>query len=91
MAVGEQEVDFGAGTWEAIATVTGQASILVTSKVEGFIMAKASADHSADEHRVEDIGVVCGNIVAGTGFTIYARARGKRPLMGRWLVQWVWV
>jgi hypothetical protein len=32
-----------------------------------------SADHLADEHRVETLSVFAGNIVPGVGFTIYAQ------------------
>lgn len=73
--VGSTTVDFGAfpGKSDASATITGQAGILVGSKVDAWIVATATADHTADEHWVETIQVTAGNIVAGTGFTIYAR------------------
>lgn len=73
-ATGTTVVDFGAfpGKSDTTATVTGQASILSGSFVEAWITPTATADHSADEHWVEPIKVVAGNVVAGTGFTIYA-------------------
>jgi hypothetical protein len=42
------------------------------SLVEAWIFPAATADHSADEHLVETIRVVAGNVVAASGFTIYA-------------------
>lgn len=91
MPVGEIEINFGTGgSWEAQANVTGQAAIVPSSKVEAWIQAKASADHSADEHRVDTIDAEAGAIVNGVGFTVWAKSTGRRPLFGRWLVQWVW-
>lgn len=79
---GTTVVDFGAfpGSSDTTATVTGQASIASGSFVEAWITPTATADHTADEHWVEQIKVVAGNIVAGTGFTIYAR--NDNPLTG---------
>jgi hypothetical protein len=51
--------------------VTGQAAILAGSLAEAWIFPAATADHSADEHLVETLKVFAGNVVAGTGFTIY--------------------
>lgn len=67
-------VDFGAfpGVSDASVAVTGQASIVAGSTVNAWIKLEATADHSADEHLIETISVKAGNIVPGTGFTIYA-------------------
>ena len=72
--VGKTTVNFGAfpGTTDASVAVTGQASILAGSVVQAWLLPQATADHSADEHLFEPIKVFAGNIVAGTGFTIYA-------------------
>lgn len=72
---GVTTIDFGAfpGSPDASVTITGQAGILAGSKVKAWIIATATADHSADEHWLESISVMAGNIVAATGFTIYAR------------------
>jgi hypothetical protein len=73
-AQGTTTVDFGAfpGKSDTSVAVTGQAAIVSGSLVEAWIRLVATADHSADEHMVEPIRVLAGNIVAGTGFTIYA-------------------
>lgn len=70
---GTATLDFGAfpGGSDASVEVTGQASISSTSLVEAWIFPAATADHSADEHLLETLKVMAGNIVAGTGFTIY--------------------
>jgi hypothetical protein len=72
-ATGTATLDFGAfpGASDASVAVTGQAAIVAGSLVEAWLRPAASADHSADEHLIETIKVVAGNIVAATGFTIY--------------------
>lgn len=83
-------VDFGAGgATDASATITGQTGILATSSVVAQVLAMASADHSADEHWAETLSIVAGNIIAGTGFTIYAKC-GQSPCFGKFNVAWRW-
>lgn len=73
-AQGSTTVDFGAfpGKSDATAVVTGQAGITGGSLVEAWLTPVATADHTADEHILETIRVMAGNISAGVGFTIYA-------------------
>lgn len=92
-AQGTTTLDFGAfpGASDASVAVTGQASILSGSLVEAWLLPAATADHSADEHRVETLDVVAGLIVAGTGFTIYGMNDGAGTrIYGTWNVAWVW-
>jgi hypothetical protein len=72
-AIGTTTIDFGAfpGASDASVAVTGQAGIVAGSLVEAWLRPAATADHSADEHLVESLRLVAGNIVAGTGFTVY--------------------
>lgn len=72
---GTTTIDFGAfpGGSDAKVTVTGQTAITAGSVLQAWLVAQPTADHTADEHRVETISVTCGNIVAGTGFDIYAQ------------------
>lgn len=72
-AAGSATVDFGAypGTDMATVAVTGQVDIVGGSIVQAFIRPVATADHSADEHMVWPFRVFAGNVIAGTGFTIY--------------------
>lgn len=88
---GTASLDFGSfpGGSDASVAVTGQTGILAGSLVDAWLLPAATADHSADEHRVEELSVVAGNISAGTGFTIYGQTTGQR-LYGVWNVAWVW-
>jgi hypothetical protein len=93
-------VDFGAfpGNTDTTLVITGQSGILVTSIVNAWIQSTATTDHSADEHVVDPPNVKAGNIVAGTGFTVYAvdanklsDPKGKAPrVYGKWTVGWMW-
>ena len=71
---GTTTVDFGAfpGASDTSVAVTGQAAIVAGSVVSARIRPVATADHSADEHMAETIEIHAGNIVAATGFTVYA-------------------
>lgn len=90
--VGTATLNFGAiGSTGNSATlaVTGQTTILATSKVEAWLRLEATADHTLDDLIVDPIRVSAGNIVAGTGFTIY----GEMPhgtAYGDYYVDWVW-
>lgn len=70
---GTATLDFGAfpGKSDTSVAVTGQTGIVAGSLVEAWLFPATTSDHSADEHIVETIRVVAGNIVGGTGFTIY--------------------
>ena len=76
---GTTTIYFGAfpGKTDATVTVTGQAGILSGSLVEAWVVPNATADHSADEHWVDPPDVKAGNVVAGTGFTIYGIVRNR--------------
>lgn len=72
-AQGTATLNFGAfpGASDASVTVTGQGAIASGSLVEAWILPAATADHTSDEHLLETFKVLAGNIVPGTGFTIY--------------------
>lgn len=81
----------GTQTNEVVASITGQAGILAaSSEVDAWIIAKATAHHSADEHRYEHLKVYAYNIVDGVGFDISLRCENGR-LYGDWNVGWAWV
>ena len=75
--VGSGEIDFGGhpGSAQAELVIGGQAGIVAGSIVEAWIVAKATADHSADEHFADPPRLIAGAIVPGTGFTIAGFAR----------------
>lgn len=88
---GQTTVNFGASsalTFDANTVVTGQSAIGSGSLVDAWIVCTATSDHTADEHWVDDIQVKAGNIVAGTGFTVYAKC--PSGTYGSFNVEWIW-
>jgi hypothetical protein len=85
-------INFGTfpGSTDTSVAVTGQAGILSGSVVNAWLTPTATADHTADEHRLETIYVYSGNIVPGTGFTIYGVNEGSGFIYGQWTVNWMW-
>lgn len=79
---GTTTVNFGAfpGQSDTFVNITGQTGITANSLVEAWLLPAATADHSADEHQVDPPDILAGNLVAGTGFTIYATARAGIPV-----------
>jgi hypothetical protein len=98
MATGTATLDFGAfpGASDASVAVTGQGAIVAGSLVEAWVRPVDTADHTADEHRIESLKVIADTIVAGTGFTIYGYYDGpivgkdKCWLYGAWSIAWAW-
>lgn len=91
MATGETTLNFGSvpGTNFVTTTITGQSTIVTGSFVEAFLMATGSIDHNGYEHMIVPIRLVCGNIVASTGFDITGVTDWR--LTGLFNVKWVWV
>ena len=79
---GTTTIGFGAfpGSSNTSVAITGQGAITATSLVEAWLLPATTTDHSADEHIVDPPVITAGNIVAGTGFTIYAVARDGIPV-----------
>ena len=81
---GTATVNFGSGAPDASVVVTGQSGITTANLVEAW-----PAVQGDDSAWVDGIQCYAGNIVNGTGFTIYAK-----PLMGNALgsytINWVW-
>lgn len=91
--VGTVPLDFGSapGTNVVAATVTGQTGITGGSHVEAWIQGDTTTDHNAYEHLhifPQRIGLACGDLIAGTGFTIYAETELR--LTGEVTCHWVW-
>lgn len=92
-ATGTAVIDFGShpGANEATVLVTGQSSILNTSKAEAWVMSgEATGDHTVSDHRYLPLlaAFTCGAPSAGTGFTIYGNSLHK--LTGTFTLKWVW-
>ena len=88
---GSVAIDFGAtpGTNFVSVDVTGQATITGTSKVKAYKAIQATATHNEYEHIVVPLNLSVGNIVAGTGFTVYATTDLR--LDGTFNINWEWV
>lgn len=90
-ATGITTIDFGgtAGN-RAVATVTGQSSIVAGSHVEAFLMSDSTADHSDYEHQMVAmvLALTCGNIVDGVGFDVVGASLVN--LRGAFSIRWVW-
>lgn len=90
--VGTATLDWGSfpGTNEVSIAVTGQAGITSGAHVEAYYMAEVLGGKSANDHSYMAAlsELSCGNIVAGTGFTIYGRSIYK--LQDAFTVHWVW-
>jgi hypothetical protein len=89
-ATGTATINFGAAPGSSVASVvvTGQASIGTGSHCEAFLMGDSTATHNAEEHAFTPIRLVCRDVVAATGFTIYATTELR--LTGTFSVRWVW-
>jgi hypothetical protein len=88
---GTAVLNFGAtpGTNRVTTVVTGQSGILSTSVPTAFLTYASTATHNAEEHAIVPMKLVCGSIIAGTGFTIYATTDWR--LDGTFAVSWAWV
>jgi len=86
---GTTTVNFGSRATDTSVAVTGQAGIGGGSLAEAWIWPVATATNTADNHWVDDIEVVAGNVSNGVGFTIYAKCRTGFA-HGEFTVGWVW-
>lgn len=74
MAQGTTTVDFGTGKTDVSVSVSAPA-ITGGQLVEAWIFPAATASNTVDNHWVDDLHVVAGNVSAGVGFTIYASCK----------------
>lgn len=93
-ATGTAVLNFGAapGTNTATVTVTGQTGLLSGSHIEAWLQAAAAdatAEHNAYEHALVPLTPRAMNVVAGTGFDIFATTEWR--LTGTFTVHWVWL
>ena len=71
-AQGTTTINFGGKATDASVFVSAPA-ITAGQLVEAWVFPAATASNTADNHWVDTIVVVAGNVVAGSGFTIYAK------------------
>src|SRR6266404_2606069 len=86
---GSATIDFGTGALDAKIAVTGQGTIASGSRVQAWLSGLATTNNLADAGFAEDIAIFAGDIIAGTGFTVYAFCRSGRAF-GQYVVNWSW-
>ena len=86
---GSATIDFGTGALDAKVAVTGQAGIVSGSLIRAWLSGLATSNNLADAGFAEDIAVFAGDIVAGTGFTVYAFCRFGSAF-GQYVTNWSW-
>lgn len=91
-AQGTTTINFGAfpGDTSTNFNVTGQTGISNTSLVEAWLYPANTADHTLEEHLLDNFTVYASNINTGVGFTIYATTADDTPRYGQWFIAWVW-
>ena len=72
MAQGTTTINFGSRATDASVAVSAPA-ITAGQLVEAWIFPGATASNTVDNHWVEQLKVVAGNVQAGVGFTIYGK------------------
>ena len=88
MAQGTTTINFGAGETSASVAVSAPA-ITGGQLVEAWIFPSATATNTADNHWVDDLQIVAGNVQAGVGFTVYASCKTGLA-HGEYAVGWVY-
>jgi hypothetical protein len=87
-AQGTTTIDFGAAATDTSVAVSSP-TIGAGNLVEAWIFPAATASNTVDNHWVENIKVVAGNVQAGVGFTIWAKC-DEGVAHGVYNVGWVW-
>lgn len=87
---GQVEVDFGAGSVQTSVFVSGQDGITADCLVEAWMAVDVNyIGNTHTDHIDDDIIIRAGDIIPGSGFTIYATSLiGNRT--GKYLISWVW-
>jgi hypothetical protein len=86
---GSTTVDFGASSTDVQVAITGQTGILTGSSVKAWLNPSATASNTADNYWLDDLEILAGNILAGTGFTIYAKCNTALA-HGIYNINWEW-
>ena len=89
MAQGTTTIDFGTGKTDTSVNVIGQSSITGSNLVEAWVFPATTASNTSDNHWIEDLEIMAGNVIAGTGFTIYAKCNTLKA-HGIYNIAWVW-
>jgi hypothetical protein len=82
---GTATVNFGSGATDASVAVTGQGAITTANLVEAWPLVSGNDDSPWVEHMT----AYAGNIINGTGFTIYVKP-AVGFAFGSYSIGWVW-
>lgn len=89
MKRGRAVLDFGSsGLTDASVTIS-DADITADISPHAWVLRQATADHTADEHAVEQLRVTVGDVAAGS-FVIKGALDGPGYLTGTYCVGWRW-
>jgi hypothetical protein len=88
--IGNTVVNFGSNASTFASTFVSAPGITSSSIAMADILVAASSNNTLDQHYSELIQVTAGNIIAGSGFTIYAVPTGLGGLTGNYNVQYLW-
>ena len=71
---GTVQIDFGTG---AVSTSVFESDALIqsTDLVESWVRPSTTSNNTVDNHWVEDIEVIAGEAIQGSGFTVYAKCK----------------
>jgi hypothetical protein len=97
-ATGTVSLNFGAFPGDTAATVdVASTGIVAGSSIEAWILPAATAEHSIDEHVIEEL-VVRAAYLSDGNLRIYGQATGSgsrsqngHKLYGNFNIGWVWV
>ena len=81
-------VDFGLSPVDMASITVATAAITANSMVLLAVDTSGSADHSGDEHLVEEITFSYANIIPGVSFDIVGMCTDQFGLTGQWEVRW---
>jgi hypothetical protein len=82
-------VDFGTGKLDTSVAVTGQGAIGAGNLVEAWLSGVSTSNNLTDAGFAEDMLIFAGDIIPGTGFTVYAFCKFGRSF-GQFTVDWCW-
>jgi hypothetical protein len=87
---GTATVDFGTGAYDTSVAVTGQGAITTANLVEAWMSLDATSNNLAGAALAEGLKAYAGDIINGTGFTIYVKCPNPGRAFGQYKVNWVW-
>lgn len=81
-------MNFGSLPNEEVVTTVATTAVTATSFITLMIDPAGTADHSQDEHALEEFDTVVQNIIPGTSFDIRMTSLDRFGLTGQWSIRW---